>query len=100
MPRWIWAIAGLFVGIIIGFAVGGGAGTVFGSGVGAFAGARVGVCQAGATAVDNKIVDEATADRMVTATLAAIAARGPGLSDPRVTSLATCRSTNTLVIPN
>ncbi len=92
-----WAVLGVLVGLVIGFFVGGGLGVVRGSSGGAQVGASVGACEAGVVAMQQGM-DAAAADRMVGATLAAIAKGSPMLADPKVTSLASCRSSGVLSV--
>ena len=96
MRRVLVFVLGCAFGLVIGLLLGGGAGSLVGSGMGALEGAGIGACQAGAVAVQQGILDEATADRVVTAALADLHAKAPGLTDARTGSLATCRSSGDL----
>ena len=92
----LWAIATGVVGLGAGLLVGGGAGGLMGSGVGAVAGAYVGACQTGIVAVDQGLLDEATADKIVSAALVHLGKTSPDIVDPKVTSLASCRQSKTM----
>ncbi len=94
----LWAIATGILGLGAGLLVGGGAGGLLGGSVGAVTGGYVGACQAGITAVDQGLLDEATAEKVVSATLAHLARTSPDIVDPKVTSLASCRQSETMAM--
>ena len=56
-----------------------------------------GVCEADIVAADQKIVAEATADKIVTAALSEIKAKAGGLSNFKATSLEPCCSTGSMI---
>lgn len=87
-----WSVLSALAGLLIGVFFGGSVGSIFGSVGGAVAGTYVGVCQAAIVAVDQSILDEATADRVTVAALGALAKSAPRMIDPNITDLASCRS--------
>lgn len=92
MKSWIGVVLAGVVGLGIGLVAGGGAGGLVGSGVGALAGAHLGACKAAIVAVDQGIVDAATADRIARAALVAMQGATPELVKTGAADLASCRT--------
>jgi hypothetical protein len=92
----LWAIGTGILGLGAGLLLGGSVGGVMAGGVSAVAGAYVGACQTGIVGVEQGLLDEASADKLVTATLAHLNKTSPDIVDPKVTSLATCRQSKTM----